>query len=158
MQYHDRLARIIARARLAYRAHHAVRGALAVGIVVATAAFLILLLAGLGFLEAGIWRQVAPVTAVALGLGALVGSLRPLEDVAVLARIDSDHGLRNALSTARELLASSPSLAPMAEAHVRTSLERAEALGLARTVTADLGVRARILGILCLCIVSVALI
>lgn len=182
MTYRDRLARIIARARWAYRAHHAMRGSLAVAIVIATLAFLGLLAAGLGFLDAGIWRQAAPFAAVALGLGALLGSLRPLEDAAVLARLDSDYGLQNALSTVRELLVGSgapalamaagpapaqapapapapaPALAPMAEAHVRAALGRAEALGLARTVTADLGARARILGILCLCIASVALI
>lgn len=158
MPYQDRLARIIARARWAYRAHHAVRGGLAVGIVVATGAFLALLAAGLGFVQGEVWRPVVPIAAVALGLGALWGSLRPLGDGAVLSRLDTDHGLGNALSTARELLAGGPILPPMAEAHVRSALGRAEALGLARTVTSDLGARARILGILCLCIVSVALI
>jgi hypothetical protein len=121
-------------------------------------AFIAILAVGLGFLQVDLWRPMLPAAAVALALGALAGSLRPLEDRYLLARLDSDHGLSNALSTARELLGGPRGLAPMAEAHVQHALGRAEALGLARTITSDLGARARILGVLCLCIVSVALI
>ncbi len=148
-------------------------------IVVASATFLLMLVTGLGFVQQSVWSWGVPLAAGLTGLGLLIGLLRPVDEAAVVARLDADHGLKNALSTTRELLqgptqapaqgaaqgaaqraaqAAAPALSTMARAHIQHSLSAAERLGLARTVTADLGGHARILGVLCLCIVSVAMI
>ncbi|MFH2008407.1 MAG: hypothetical protein ABI333_17610 [bacterium] len=156
----DRLARITNRARLVYRVRHAVEGALVVGIVAAAFAFTALLAVGLGFVASSIWQSVAVGCSIGVALGALAGALRPLSDQHVLQRVDRDHKLGNALSTAREFLLGADG-APrdvLMAAHIHQSLERAEGMMFARAVTLNLGTRARILGILCVCIISVALI
>ena len=157
-EYKERLERILRRARRWYRARHAMHDGLVMAIVAASGAFVLMLLAGLGFVDTAVWTVGAPAAAGLVLGGLLVGAVRPLNDQVVLAGLDRDHGLQNALSTTRELVLGGGRLTELAHCHVRQSLTRAERLGLARTMTADLGGHARILGVLCLCIASVALI
>ena len=160
MSHADRLNRITRRARLVYRIRLAVEGGLIVGIVAAASSFVVMLLVGLGYLTPAIWKSLAIGSAVGVVGGSLLAALRRLNDHSVLQRVDHDHGLQNALTTARQFLLGQKSEAPdpLVMAHVRQSLERAENMVFARSVTANLGARARILGILCVCILSVAFI
>jgi hypothetical protein len=88
-----------------------------------------------------------------------MGLMRPIRDDTVLRRLDRDHHLGNALDTAREFLTGTRSAdSELHRAHISQSLARAEKLPFYRALAYDLGPHARILGILCACILSVALI
>ncbi len=155
----DRLNRIMKRARIVYRIRHAVEGVILVGIVAAAIAFLTMLVVGLGYAGPALWQSVLAGCAGGVAIGAFMGLMRPLLDAKVLRRLDRDHHLDNALDTAREfLMGEKKAESDLHLAHIRQSLDRAERLPFYRALAYDLGPHARILGILCACIVSVALI
>lgn len=155
----DRLNRIMKRARIVYRIRHAVEGIILVGIGAAAIAFLTMLVVGLGYADTSIWQSVLAGCAGGVAIGAFMGVMRPLNDGKVLRRLDHDHHLDNALDTAWEFLrGEKKSEGELHMAHVRQSLDRAERLPFYRALAYDLGPHARILGILCACIISVALI
>ncbi len=155
----DRLNRIMKRARVVYRLRHAVEGIILVGIGAAVTAFLTMLVVGLGYADTAVWWTVLAGCAGGVAVGAFMGLVRPLVDAKVLRRLDHDHKLDNALDTAREFLTGERrSDSALQVAHVRQSLDRAERLPFYRALAYDLGPHARILGILCACIISVALI
>lgn len=155
----DRLNRIMKRARIVYRIRHAVEGVILVGIGAAAIAFLTMLVVGLGYADTTIWQTVLGGCAGGVGIGAFMGLMRPLNDTRVLRRLDRDHHLDNALDTAREFLTGETKTEnELHMAHIRQSLDRAERLPFYRALAYDLGPHARILGILCACIISVALI
>jgi len=155
----DRLNRIMKRARIVYRLRHAVEGIILVGIGAAVTAFLTMLVVGLGYADTAVWRTVLAGCAGGVAVGAFMGLVRPIVDATVLRRLDHDHKLDNALDTARDfLMGERKSDSALHLAHVRQSLDRAERLPFYRALAYDLGPHARILGILCACIISVALI
>lgn len=155
----DRLNRIMKRARIVYRLRHAVEGTILVGIGAAAVSFLTMLVVGLGYADTAIWQSILAGCAGGVAIGAFMGLMRPLKDAMVLRRLDRDHRLGNALDTAREfLMGEKQAETELHRAHISASLERAERLPFYRALAYDLGPHARILGILCACIISVALI
>jgi hypothetical protein len=155
----DRLNRIMKRARIVYRIRHAVEGIILVGIGAAAVSFLTMLVVGLGYADTSIWQTVLAGCGGGVAIGAFMGLMRPLNEATVLRRLDRDHKLDNALDTACELLSGKKAAdGELHMAHIRQSLDRAERLPFYRALAYDLGPHARILGILCACIISVALI
>ena len=156
MQDLDRLQLIARRARMVYRLRNGVQGGIRLAIVAASATFLVMLLSGLGFIPPHLWETVALAGGGAVLLAGIVAACRPIDDRVVIQRVDRDYGFGNALATTYEFVREATALSPMAMAHVNQSLTRAEGLRFGRVVTTDLGAPARILGILCVCIVSLA--
>jgi hypothetical protein len=156
MQDLDRLQLIARRARMVYRLRNGVQGGIRVAIAAASATFVVMLLSGLGFVPTYLWENVALAGGGAVLLAGIVSACRRIDDQVVIQRVDQDYGFGNALATTYEFVRDAASLTPMALAHVNQSLTRAEGLRFGRVVTTDLGAPARILGILCMCIVSLA--
>lgn len=158
MNHADELRQITRKAMVVYRIKQGLEGGVVVGIFAAAATFVTLLLQGTGLVPVGIWEMVAAASGVSLALGVAAGALRPLDEARVLRRVDRDHRLHDALSTAWEYTTSPGELTGLKLAHVRNAVARARKLSFVRAVPTNLGVPARILGILCCCILSVALI
>jgi hypothetical protein len=154
-----RLYQIARRARVMYRLRNGLETGIRVAIVASAAIFVVMLLEGLGFLQPGAWRWMAAGGGLAVAMSMAVGTMRRIAEEAVMRRLDGDYRFDGALATSLEFLRGSRTeqLPPLALAHVRQSLERAEGLLFMRAVTVNLGAPARILGILCACIVSLAI-
>lgn len=149
-----RFSRVLARARRTERIRIGLRAGIGTGILLSGTVFALMLARGLGFLAFG---AEVPLVAVALAaLAALVAALEPVAAPSALRRVDRDHNLRGGLATAWWMVQQGERLSPMAHVHVIQTLRKAESMGLARSALSDLGASARVLGVLCLCVLSIA--